>query len=88
VAAVAPVGHNVHAFMNDPEHRRFGRVAELPHAVNGNVRELHVLMRVSDAEQVPHRLAPELGEHTDQILCEVGYAPEEIAALREDKAAR
>jgi crotonobetainyl-CoA:carnitine CoA-transferase CaiB-like acyl-CoA transferase len=88
VAAVQPVGHNVHAFMNDPEQRRFGRVAELPHPVKGNVRELHVLVRVSDAEQVPHRLAPELGEHTDQILAECGYTPAEIAALRADSAVR
>jgi crotonobetainyl-CoA:carnitine CoA-transferase CaiB-like acyl-CoA transferase len=88
VAAVRPVGPNVHAFMNDPEQRRLGRVAELPHPVKGNVRELHVLVRVSDAEQVPHRLAPELGEHTDAILGELGYTTEEITALRADNAVR
>jgi crotonobetainyl-CoA:carnitine CoA-transferase CaiB-like acyl-CoA transferase len=56
--------------------------------VKGNVRELHVLVRVSDAEQVPHRLAPELGEHTDAILGELGYTTEEITALRADNAVR
>lgn len=29
------------------------------------------------------RRAPTLGEHTDEVLAEVGYSPEEIAALRE-----
>jgi len=82
VATAIPVGRNVHTFMNDPEQRQNGRVAELPHPVKGNVRELHVLVRTSDAEQVPHRLAPELGEHTDEILGVVGYSATEIDALR------
>jgi len=87
-AAAEPVGRNIHSFMNDPEQLRLGRVAELPHPNKGNVRELHVLLRISDAEQVPHRLAPEHGEHTDEILGELGYRPHEIASLRADNAVR
>ncbi len=88
VAVAQPVGRNIHNFMNDPEQRRLGRVVELPHAAKGNVRELHALMRVSDTVQVPHRLAPELGEHTDAILTQFGYAPMEIARLHADGAVR
>jgi crotonobetainyl-CoA:carnitine CoA-transferase CaiB-like acyl-CoA transferase len=88
VAAVRAAGPNIHNIMVDPEQRRLGRVAELPHPTKGNVRELHVLLRVSDARQVPHRLAPELGEHTDEILAGVGYGPGEIAALRARGAVR
>jgi crotonobetainyl-CoA:carnitine CoA-transferase CaiB-like acyl-CoA transferase len=36
-----------------------------------------------DPSQAP---GPALGEHTEQVLREVGYAPEEIAALRETGA--
>jgi crotonobetainyl-CoA:carnitine CoA-transferase CaiB-like acyl-CoA transferase len=88
VAAVAPVGRNVHNFMNDPEQRRLERVAEVPHPVKGNVRELHALVRVTDVEQLPHRLAPELGEHTDEILADLGYSADEVAALRDRNAIR
>jgi crotonobetainyl-CoA:carnitine CoA-transferase CaiB-like acyl-CoA transferase len=31
---------------------------------------------------IRHR-APTLGEHTDEVLTELGYSPEEIAALRQ-----
>jgi crotonobetainyl-CoA:carnitine CoA-transferase CaiB-like acyl-CoA transferase len=88
VAAAEPVGRNVHAFMNDPEQRRLGRVAEVAHPVLGNVRELHALIRVSDAEQVPHRLAPALGEHTDEVLGMFGYDTAAVAELRARKAVR
>jgi crotonobetainyl-CoA:carnitine CoA-transferase CaiB-like acyl-CoA transferase len=88
VAAAEPVGRNVHAFMNDPEQRRMKRVAEVAHPVKGNVREIYTLVRISDAEQVPHRLAPELGEHTDEILNMVGYTAAEIADLRSRKTVR
>ena len=74
--------------MTDPENRRTGRVAELPHAAKGNVRELAALVRVSDAEVAPHRLAPELGEHTDEILSTLGYTADEIGELRASGAIR
>jgi crotonobetainyl-CoA:carnitine CoA-transferase CaiB-like acyl-CoA transferase len=88
VPSVEPVGRNVHAFMNDPEQRRVGRVAEVAHPTLGGVRELDVLLRVSATTRLPHRLAPGLGEHTDEILAELGCTAAEIAALRDAGAVR
>jgi crotonobetainyl-CoA:carnitine CoA-transferase CaiB-like acyl-CoA transferase len=88
LAAAEPVGRNVHSFMNDPEQRRLNRVAEVAHPVKGNVRELYALVRISDADLVPHRLAPELGENTDGVLSMVGYTAAEVAELRARKAVR
>jgi crotonobetainyl-CoA:carnitine CoA-transferase CaiB-like acyl-CoA transferase len=88
VAVAEPIGRNMHNLMNDPEQRRIGRVAERPHPTKGNIREIDVLLRVTDAQRVDHRLAPEVGEHTTEILLDLGYSPEQIEAMRDRKAIR
>jgi crotonobetainyl-CoA:carnitine CoA-transferase CaiB-like acyl-CoA transferase len=88
VAVAVPVGRNNHNFMTDPENRRTGRVAERVHPTKGRIRELAALVRVSDTAVAPHRLAPELGEHTDEILSWLGYRGDEIADLRRSGAIR
>lgn len=82
VPVAIPVGHNSTAFLRDPDNRRTKRVAELPHVEQGHVREIAVLMRISDAVVAPHRLAPDLGEHTDEILTALGCDETLVAHLR------
>ena len=40
-------------------------------------------IEIRGQEKVPPRLAPDVGEHSEQVLREAGYADSEIAALRE-----
>ena len=82
VPAVEPVGLNRAALLTDPDHRRIGRVAECRHPEKGAVQEIGVLVRVSDAAVVPHRLAPDLGADTNEILASLGYDLESIDELR------
>ncbi|MEE1801055.1 CoA transferase [Streptomyces sp. JV176] len=65
-----------------------GFVHDLPFP-DGRERSLHVLgspVRVDDAPAAAPSPPPLLGEHTDTVLAELGYAPVEIAALREGGA--
>ena len=82
VPAVPPAGYNNVRFMRDPDNVATGRAAECAGPDGRMVREVALLLRVSDAETVPHRLAPGLGEHTGRILGWAGYGAGEIAELR------
>ena len=82
-------GNTNHENMIDPENERLGRVAECPHPQHGP-RPLRVasLIRVGEAVAVPHRLAPALGEHTDEILASLGYDTAAVAQLRREQIVR
>jgi crotonobetainyl-CoA:carnitine CoA-transferase CaiB-like acyl-CoA transferase len=82
VPAVAPAPYNNVAFMTDPENQQSGRVAVCPHPTEVHVRELAVLLRVSDAAIPRHRLAPSLGQHSEEILTWLGYDSADITDLR------
>ena len=83
LGAVAPATeNNCRAFHRDPANHQTGRVVEVRHPGQGVVRELAHLIRVSDAARAEHRLAPEPGEHTVEVLTELGYDADALAELK------
>ena len=70
----------------DPVVRHLGLIAEVDHPTAGRVRAPGIPVRLSGTPPSVRRHPPELGEHTDEVLRELGYVKEEIAALRRDGA--
>lgn len=81
---VAPV-HDVRSALESDFVAGTGRVLELPHPTEGRIRVLAPSVRCP-GEEVPRGLSPALGADTDELLREMGYDADRIAALRAAKA--
>ena len=83
-AAEIPCGpiNNVADSLSDPHYLARGNIVEQHHAAAGPIRSLANPVRLSDTPAEYRLPPPRLGEHTDAILSELGYAPLEVEALR------
>jgi len=86
--ANVPVGpiSDLGEVFTDPVVRHLGLIAEMDHPVAERVRAPGIPVRMSATPPSVRRHPPVLGEHTDEVLTEVGYTADEIAALRRDGA--
>jgi len=58
-------------------------MVQVDHPVVGRTHIPGTAVHLSDMPSVPLKSAPTLGEHTDEILTELGYSRERIVELRE-----
>jgi len=87
-AAGVPVGpvHSIGEALSHPQTLARGMVVELDHPRAGHTRALGCPVHFSETPISIDRPAPLLGEHTREVLREVGYSDGEIDALAADGA--
>jgi crotonobetainyl-CoA:carnitine CoA-transferase CaiB-like acyl-CoA transferase len=79
--------NTVDQVMNDPQTAERGIVQRVRHPRLGEIPVVGTPLRFSRMSPGVRRAAPLRGEHTDTILADLGYTPEQIKGLRTRKAA-
>lgn len=69
----------------DPDARADGYIRTLDHPEKGPIEVSGPFLHFSATPPAIRRAAPGVGEHTDEVLAEIGYAPAEIERLRGDR---
>jgi formyl-CoA transferase len=86
-AASVPAGriYTVADIASDPHYRERGMLAEVPMDDGEPMMVPGIVPKLSDTPGGIRLPAPRLGEHTDQVLREIGLTDAQIAQLREKK---
>jgi len=82
-AAGVPVGpvNKIGEMLADPQVKAREMVVEVDHARAGRTRALGLPIKFSDTPGEITRAAPVLGQHTREVLADLGYSPAEIDRL-------
>jgi len=78
--AAMPV-HTLESVQNDSHLKATGFFVDTEHPTEGLIRTMRVPTRWSRSDPQPSRQAPNLGEHSEQILSEIGLSSQEIQEL-------
>jgi len=68
-------------FVEDDQLAALGMLVPLPHPDVPDLRVVGTPLNLDGVRPTSRRPPPRLGEHTEQVLVELGYSPQEIVAL-------
>jgi crotonobetainyl-CoA:carnitine CoA-transferase CaiB-like acyl-CoA transferase len=69
----------------DPQVQHLGIAAPVKHPTLGDIRILNQAARLSRTPAEIVTATPEIGEHTDEVLAEIGYGADDIARLKKQR---
>jgi len=78
--------HTLETILDDPHLNAVGFFTTVEHPIEGSIRQMRVPSTWSVTQPEAGGPAPTLGEHGRDILCEAGYAADEIERLGQKKA--
>ncbi len=73
---------------DNPQLQHNETIYEVEHQSAGRMLQCRPAPRFSRSRAETGAIAPLVGEHTDEVLAEIGFSPEQIAAMREQGATR
>ena len=68
----------------EPALRETGTIVEVDHPTRGKYLTVGNPIKMSDSQTDGTR-SPLLGEHTDEVLRQLGYSADDVAALRAER---
>lgn len=74
--------NRIDAVFADPQVQHLPVVAEVDHPTHGRQRLLGQAFQLDGIEPVMHSATPDCGQHTDEVLGELGYTADQIAAFK------
>jgi crotonobetainyl-CoA:carnitine CoA-transferase CaiB-like acyl-CoA transferase len=78
---VAPV-YSIDELVSDPQLTARGMIMEMPHPILGSVKQVGSMLKLSESPFQARNWSTRFGQHTGEILKELGYDEARIGTLR------